>query len=104
MKQKGLLAGKISELPPGNSKSVPYEKFDISLFHTEDGKFFAIKEECPHAGVPLTNGSLCDGVVTCPGHSWQFRLQDGQCVYGDEGISIKTLPVVVEGDQIWIQI
>ena len=103
MNNKGLFAGKISEVPPGSSKSVPYERFDISLFNV-GGQFYAVKEECPHAGVALTNGSVCEGVVTCPAHSWQFRLKDGQCVYGDEAISIKTLPVRLEGEQIWIQV
>lgn len=53
-----------------------------------DGSVFALRDICPHRGVPLSAGRLLDGkrsacgeaVVECPYHGWQFRA-DGACAH-----------------------
>jgi nitrite reductase/ring-hydroxylating ferredoxin subunit len=32
---------------------------------------------CPHLEGPLFHGSVADGCVTCPWHSWRFDLRTG---------------------------
>jgi nitrite reductase/ring-hydroxylating ferredoxin subunit len=46
------------------------------------GQICALENTCAHAGGPLDEGSIEDGVVTCPWHQSQFRLEDGACVAG----------------------
>ncbi|MBS0471189.1 MAG: aromatic ring-hydroxylating dioxygenase subunit alpha [Proteobacteria bacterium] len=44
-----------------------------------DGKVFAMRDICPHRGVPLSAGKvLADNTVECPYHGWRFK-GDGQC-------------------------
>ena len=53
---------------------------------TETGEAFALRNICPHRGVPLSAGRLLgagenncgEAVVECPYHGWQFRA-DGRC-------------------------
>jgi nitrite reductase/ring-hydroxylating ferredoxin subunit len=47
-----------------------------------DGLVCAIENTCSHAGGPLCEGSIADGVVTCPWHGSQFRLSDGAVMGG----------------------
>ena len=44
----------------------------IVLFRDADGKACALIDRCPHRGVALSLGRLCDGVVECPFHGWRF--------------------------------
>jgi nitrite reductase/ring-hydroxylating ferredoxin subunit len=40
---------------------------------------YAFEDVCPHAFWPLSAGTFRDGVLECPGHGWEFRVQTGQC-------------------------
>ncbi len=40
---------------------------------------FALRDLCPHRGVPLSKGRMVEGAVECPYHGWRFA-SDGRCV------------------------
>lgn len=42
----------------------------------------AVHDQCAHAGGPLSDGSLNEGVIECPWHGSRFRLADGHVVRG----------------------
>jgi nitrite reductase/ring-hydroxylating ferredoxin subunit/uncharacterized membrane protein len=42
----------------------------------------ALHETCAHAGGPLAEGKLLDGVVECPWHGSRFRMADGHAMRG----------------------
>ena len=77
-----------------------------------DGKVFALRDICPHRGVPLSAGKvLSDNTVECPYHGWRFR-GDGQCalipslVGGEQieaaKIKVKSYPVREQDGLIWV--
>jgi len=43
------------------------------------GRVIAFRNTCPHAGSPLSGGSLSRDAVTCPRHGWRFELTTGVC-------------------------
>lgn len=47
-----------------------------------DGAVSAMENACSHAGGPLCEGAVADGVVTCPWHGSRFRLSDGAVMGG----------------------
>jgi UDP-MurNAc hydroxylase len=48
-------------------------------FFERDG--WRIERWCPHREADLTHfGVICDGVLTCGLHHWQFELQTGKCL------------------------
>jgi phenylpropionate dioxygenase-like ring-hydroxylating dioxygenase large terminal subunit len=56
-----------------------------------DGAVFALRDICPHRGVPLSAGKvLADETVECPYHGWRFR-RDGVCA---------AIPSLVGGESI----
>ncbi|GDY11940.1 hypothetical protein LBMAG53_08180 [Planctomycetota bacterium] len=57
------------------------------------GKWYALKDICPHAGVSLAKGPVRDGVVMCIGHGWTFSLASGDLVSGPAGFSVATYAV-----------
>jgi phenylpropionate dioxygenase-like ring-hydroxylating dioxygenase large terminal subunit len=52
----------------------------LVLGRTDEGKAFAMRDSCPHRGIPLSYGR-CDGKnVECSYHGWKFDGCSGQCV------------------------
>ena len=45
-------------------------------------RILALHDTCAHAGGPLNEGTLLDGVVECPWHFSRYRLSDGLVVRG----------------------
>jgi phenylpropionate dioxygenase-like ring-hydroxylating dioxygenase large terminal subunit len=52
---------------------------DLVLWRAADGRVVAAPDRCPHRQAPLSLGMLCDGVLTCAYHGWQFG-DGGRCV------------------------
>ena len=92
----------IQEIPPGRAKVLRVGDRDIALFN-DGGTFYAVKNACPHRGVPLDQGTVEGAILTCPGHSWQFDLRTGDAVdHPPEGI--RCYRVEIRGDSIWIEV
>src|SRR5262249_9530263 len=43
------------------------------------GKAFALRDACPHRGMPLSCGQFDGEQIECSYHGWRFRAQSGQC-------------------------
>jgi len=52
----------------------------LVMGRTVDGKAFAMRDSCPHRGIPLSYGRLDGQVVECCYHGWQFDACSGRCV------------------------
>ena len=63
----------------------------VLLGRMRDGQAFAMRDICPHRGVPLSAGKiLSENTVECPYHGWRFR-RDGVC---------SAIPSLVEGQDL----
>ena len=67
---------KAGDIPEGGSKSFTVGSKYVAVFFTQ-GRYYAIDDQCPHAGAPLSAGHVENGIVTCSWHAWRFRLDDG---------------------------
>lgn len=47
---------------------------------TRDGALFAMRDSCPHRGIPLSYGRLDASGVTCKYHGWRFDPVTGRCL------------------------
>jgi len=76
------------------------------------GEAFALRDICPHRGVPLSAGrAMADNTVECPYHGWRFKA-DGVCaaipslVEGQETdpakIKVRSYPVRDQDGLIWV--
>ena len=52
----------------------------LVLGRTSDGKAFAMRDSCPHRGIPLSYGRLDGQVVECCYHGWRFDACSGRCL------------------------
>ena len=86
----------------------------VLLGRMRDGAAFAMRDICPHRGVPLSAGKiLAENTVECPYHGWRFR-RDGVCsaipslVEGQdldpEKIRVRNYPVREQDGLIWVYV
>ncbi|GAC1634484.1 MAG: aromatic ring-hydroxylating dioxygenase subunit alpha [Candidatus Acidiferrum sp.] len=52
----------------------------LVLGRTSDGPAFAMRDACPHRGIPLSYGRFDGSAVECSYHGWRFDACSGQCL------------------------
>jgi len=69
-----------------------------------EGRLHAIRDECPHNGASLADGTLDGRIITCPRHGSQFDVTTGARERGPSDFPIRTYRVIVEGDQTFVEV
>ena len=72
------------------------------LLARHGGTIHAILDRCSHRGCSLSEGSLDDGVVTCPCHGSRFEL-DGTLVKGPATAPQPALDVRVRNGRVEVR-
>ena len=91
-------AAGVGEMAEGEVKMVVAGTTEIALA-LHGGKYCALGNRCPHAGGPLAQGSIENGLLVCPWHGREYDLANGRCE-GYEGVA--TYPVEVRADGIFV--
>ncbi len=79
-----------AELGPGRLKGVVLLGLPIVLCKTSRGEVAALRDICPHRGMPLSFGRMEGDCVECAYHGWRFDTT-GRC---------QTIPSLVEASPI----
>jgi ferredoxin-nitrite reductase len=93
----------VNDLKAGAAYPTAVQGKSLALFLHGDGRIFAIDAVCPHAAGPLEEGKMDNCEVICPLHDYRFDLATGRCSTDPE-FAVKTYPVVVEENQVWVEI
>ncbi len=97
-----IKVGTVRQLPPGSRKRIVHGRLEIAVFNV-GGTYHAIKNVCPHEGVPLHDGTLDGDVLSCRAHGWKFELPTGQCP-GAITPSVSTFKVEVRGEEVYVEV
>ena len=105
---------KVGEIPPGGRKPVTIGKIQFGVFNV-DGRFFAYRNICPHAGAPVCVGKISgttlpspvypydyghEGcILRCPWHGWEFDLRTGEHLV-DPATKLKRIDVEIQGQAL----
>ncbi len=100
---KTVKVAEVTELGPGEGKTVEVEGVSLALFNV-DGTYFAIANTCTHVGGPLGEGALIGKEVTCPLHGAQFDVSSGKVLGGPARSDVKSFPVSLEGDDVMVEV
>ncbi len=101
-----------SELKLGSMKALVIAGEPIVLVRPKDQPPYALRDICPHRGIPLSDGRLVEkGEVECCYHGWRFNEAGGcTCIpslvpeqdFQLERIKVKSYPLVERAGQLWI--
>ena len=95
--------GNIADIPRRGARCVETPQGKIAVFRTSEDRVFALDDHCPHKGGPLSQGIVHGAAVTCPLHNWVISLETGKALGADDG-SVRTIPIKVEGDRLFIEL
>lgn len=97
-----VVVGAIEDLPQGSAAVVDTTAGAVAVFNV-GGALHALDNRCAHNGGPLAEGSVRDGLVTCPWHWWRYDLATGER-RGCPQIRQRRFPVAVEGGQVVVDV
>ena len=93
----------IDNLPPGKAEAFEVAGRRIAVFNV-DGAYYAIDDECPHAGGSLAAGFVSGGKVGCPWHGAEFDLGSGAVLCPPARENIRSYRVVIDGGDVKVEI
>lgn len=107
------------EIAPGEMRPFQVGKSRIVLCRRNDD-FFALRDICSHHGAQLSGGILGgtnvasevgeyrygrDGeVLRCPRHGFEYDITNGRSLHDPQHHRVKSYPVVMHGDDVFVQL
>lgn len=100
------------KLPRGQIVKCMLLEIPLAVGRDGSGKVFALRDACPHRGMPLTCGRFDGREVECSYHGWKFDAHSGQCTLipsltSDQKLKIDRIyagsfPCEERDDFIWV--
>ena len=72
-----LSVGPPQSIPDKRARIVAVPGGERIAVYRDGGQIGALSNLCAHQNGPIGEGSIIDGLVTCPWHGYQYRLKDG---------------------------
>ncbi len=111
----------LKEIPKNSQKEIIFKNTEILLIHNAD-EIFAIESRCPHMNLPFKDSKIKNNCeIECKWHHSGFEIQTGKktkwcddlpllikafglakTFEGTPQRDIKTFPLLIENDDIWI--
>ena len=109
---KWVLVCYTDDVPDNGGACVKVQDEQIAIFNFKRrNEWYATQNLCPHKqqmilsrGMIGSSGQECEPKVACPFHKKTFSLLSGECLSGEEEYKIKTYPVKVIDNQVYIGI
>ncbi len=101
--------GRVTDFPQDGGAAIKYGRVQIAVFNfTSRGEWYACQNMCPHKkAFVLARGIVGDAAgipkVACPLHKKTFSLESGESLQ-QEAYRIRTFPVRVEGDEVYLDL
>jgi len=94
------LAGRLDDLRSQGQLLTKVGRHPVVVFWHED-RAWAIEDRCPHLGLPLHQGTVESGMVTCHWHHARFDLSSG-CTLDPWADDASAYDVDIRGDEVFV--
>jgi len=92
------------EVPKGTAIRADVDGTEIAVVHAEDDNFYAVRDECSHAAVPLSEGEVDGCTVECWLHGSRFDLRTGEPTGLPATEPVPVYPVEVRDGDIYLSL
>ena len=94
---------KKSEIAEGSAIAVEVEGRRLAIMNL-DGEIYAIDDDCPHEGGPLSEGTISGEEIECPWHTSHFNIKTGRVTMDPATEDVATYKVRLIGDAVEVEI
>jgi 3-phenylpropionate/trans-cinnamate dioxygenase ferredoxin subunit len=93
----------IGDCPVGELKGVMAEGVPVVLANV-DGTVCALKDQCSHEALPLSDGELDDGEIVCLYHGARFDACSGARKTLPAVMPVKSFPVEIRDGDVYVDV
>ena len=101
MENNWIDAAAAEDLPQDDVIGVTVAGKSIALYQVED-TVFATDNICTHGNARLCDGFLEGHEIECPLHQGKFDIRNGKAMCAPLNEDIKTYPVKIEGNRVFV--
>jgi 3-phenylpropionate/trans-cinnamate dioxygenase ferredoxin component len=69
-----------------------------------EGDLFALEDRCSHRDFPLSDGAVEEGQIECVFHGARFDVRTGKAMSLPAIRPVRTFPLEVRGEQVFVQL
>ncbi|MBN3894312.1 MAG: NifU family protein [Nostoc sp. NOS(2021)] len=73
------------------------------ILHRQGVRVTCYHNACTHLGSPLKEGKVENGIITCPSHGFQYKLETGECLTAPD-VSLQSYPVNIKDDKVFVKL
>lgn len=97
-----LNAGGLEDIPEGGVLKTQLDGEQVILSRN-GGVVSCFQNACAHLNLPLDEGEISQGILTCPHHGFQYDLQSGECLTAPE-VQLQPHAVRVIDDKVEVRL
>ena len=97
------VACRLDELASGAARRFDVEGRSIAVVRIGDD-VYAIRDECSHASIPLSEGDVEGCEIECWLHGSRFDVRTGKPVNFPATEAVPTYPTQIEGDTVMVDL
>lgn len=83
---------------------VDHDGRTFAIYRSPEDTFHATDGLCTHEKIHLADGLVMDDIIECPKHNGRFSYKTGEARGAPVCIDLKTYPVKVEGDDVFLEV
>lgn len=76
----------------------------FAVYRSADSQYYATDGYCTHEKFHLANGLVMGNTIECPKHNGRFDYTSGAAKRAPVCVDLKTYPVKIDNDKIFIRI
>jgi 3-phenylpropionate/trans-cinnamate dioxygenase ferredoxin component len=99
-----IAACAVDDVDPEDVIPFQHNGIDYALYRSPDDEFYATAGHCTHERELLCDGLVMGGIIECPKHNGRFDYATGQAQGAPVLVDLKTYPVKVEDNTVYIGI
>nr|WP_315594163.1 non-heme iron oxygenase ferredoxin subunit [uncultured Cupriavidus sp.] len=103
MSETWVEAASVESVPIDDVAAFNVEGKDIALYSV-DGEIFATDNICTHGHARLCDGFLDGHEIECPLHQGKFDVRNGAALCAPLTESIRSYPVRIEGNKVYLDL
>ena len=98
------LVGTVDDVAKGAAIAVEVGGTDIAVVHADDDNFYAVRDECSHAAVALSEGEVDGCTLECWLHGSRFDLRTGKPSGPPATEPVPVYPVDIRAGDIYVSL